>query len=119
MKTDKSEKERQELHKKIIQVEQKEDEFMALKRKYETSMGNFAMDFQYLTAKMENLLFESSQNSAVLSRDLAETQSLNQRVKNYVDIQMGELGKFSRQTRESLEEEREKMTKERNSLPWE
>lgn len=52
MKTDKSEKERQELHEKILQVEQKEDEFMLLKRQYENSLGNFATDFQYLTTQM-------------------------------------------------------------------
>lgn len=80
---------------------------MALKRQYENSLGNFATDFQYLTTQMENLLYEHPQNATALSRDLADTQSLNQRVKNYVDIQMGELGKFSRQTRGSLEKERE------------
>lgn len=54
-----------------------------------------------------------------LSRDLSETQYLNRQVKNYVDVQMDELGKLSRQTRKTMEEEREKLTKERNSLPWE
>ncbi|KXT70059.1 hypothetical protein SGODD07_01672 [Streptococcus gordonii] len=119
MKTDKSEKERQELHKKIIQVEQKEDEFMALKRQYETSLGNFAMDFQYLTAKMENLLYEHPQSPAALSRELAEAQSLNQQARNYVEEQIDNLEKVSRRTRKNLEEEREKLIKERNSLPWE
>ena len=114
MKTDKSEKERQELHEKILQVEQKEDEFMLLKRQYENSLGNFATDFQYLTTQIEH-----PQNAAALSRDLADTQSLNQQVKNYVDVQMDELGKLSHQTRNAMEEEREKLIKERNSLPWE
>ena len=119
MKTDKSEKERQELHEKILQVEQKEDEFMLLKRQYENSLGNFATDFQYLTTQMETLLYEHPQNATTLSRDLADTQSLNQQVKNYVDVQMDELEKVSRQTRNAMEEEREKLIKERNSLPWE
>ena len=119
MKADKSEKERQELHEKILQVEQKEDEFMLLKRQYEISLANFATDFQYLTTRMEHLLYEHPQSSAALSRDLSETQYLNRQVKNYVDVQMDELGKLSRQTRKTMEEEREKLTKERNSLPWE
>ena len=119
MKTDKSEKERQEHHEKILQVEQKEDEFMLLKRQYENSLGNFATDFQYLTTQMENLLYEHPQNATALSRDLADAQSLNQQVKNYVDVQMDELGKLSHQTRNAMEEEREKLIKERNSLPWE
>ena len=119
MKADKSEKERQELYVKILKVDQKEDEFMTLKRQYEISLANFATDFQYLTTQMENLLYEYPQNTASLSRDLAETQHLNQQVKNYVDIQMDELEKLGRQTRKTLEEEREKLTKERNSLPWE
>ena len=93
MKADKSEKERQELHEKILQVEQKEDEFMLLKRQYENSLGNFATDFQYLTTQMETLLYEH--------------------------VQMDELGKLSHQTRNAMEEEREKLIKERNSLPWE
>ena len=81
--------------------------------------GIFATDFQYLTTQMENLLYEHPQNATALSRDLADTQSLNQQVKNYVDFQMDELGKLSHQTRNSMEEEREKLIKERNSLPWE
>ena len=119
MKADKSEKERQALYEKILKVDQKEDEFMTMKRQYEISLANFATDFQYLTTRMENLLYEYPQNTASLSRDLAETQHLNQQVKNYVDVQMDELGKLSRQTRKTMEEERDKLTKERNSLPWE
>ena len=119
MKADKSEKERQALYGKILQVDQKEDEFMTMKRQYEISLANFATDFQYLTTRMEHLLYEHPQSSAALSRDLSETQYLNRQVKNYVDVQMDELGKLSRQTRKTLEEERDKLTKERNSLPWE
>ena len=119
MKVDKSEKERQALYEKILKVDQKEDEFMTMKRQYEISLVNFATDFQYLTTQMENLLYEHPQNTAALSRDLAETQHLNQQVKNYVDVQMDELEKLDRQARKTLEEEREKLTKERNSLPWE
>ena len=76
-------------------------------------------DFQYLTTQMETLLYEHPQNATTLSRDLADTQSLIQQVKNYVDVQMDELEKVSRQTRNAMEEEREKLIKERNSLPWE
>ena len=119
MKADKSEKERQELYVKILKVDQKEDEFMTIKRQYEISLANFATDFQYLTTRMEHLLYEHPQSSAALSRDLSETQYLNRQVKNYVDVQMDELGKLSRQTRKTMEEERDKLTKERNSLPWE
>ena len=119
MKADKSGKERQALYEKILKVDQKEDKFMALKHQYEDSLVNFATDFQYLTTRMENLLYEYPQNTASLSRDLAETQHLNQQVKNYVGVQMDELEKLGRQTRKTLEEEREKLTKERNSLPWE
>ena len=119
MKVDKSEKERQALYEKILKVDEKEDEFMALKHQYEDSLANFATDFQYLTTRMEHLLYEHPQSSAALSRDLSETQYLNRQVKNYVDVQMDELEKLGRQTRKTLEEEREKLTKERNSLPWE
>ena len=119
MKADKSEKERQALYEKILKVDQKEDKFMAMKRQYEISLANFATDFQYLTTRMEHLLYEHPQSSAALSRDLSETQYLNRQVKNYVDVQMDELGKLSRQTRKTMEEERDKLTKERNSLPWE
>ena len=118
MKADKSEKERQALYEKILKVDQKEDEFMTMKRQYEISLANFA-DFQYLTTRMEHLLYEHPQSSAALSRDLSETQYLNRQVKNYVDVQMDELGKLSRQTRKTMEEERDKLTKERNGLPWE
>ena len=119
MKADKSEKERQALYEKILKVDQKEDEFMTMKRQYEISLANFATDFQYLTTRMEHLLYEHPQSSATLSRDLSETQYLNRQVKNYVDVQMDELGKLSRQTRKTMEEERDKLTKERNSLSWE
>ena len=119
MKAEKSEKERQALYEKILKVDQKEDEFMTMKRQYEISLANFATDFQYLTTRMEHLLYEHPQSSAALSRNLAETQYLNRQVKNYVDVQMDELGKLSHQARKTMEEEREKLTKERNSLPWE
>ena len=119
MKADKSEKERQALYEKILKVDKKEDKFIALKHQYEDSLVNFATDFQYLTTRMEHLLYEHPQSSAALSRDLSETQYLNRQVKNYVDVQMDELGKLSRQTRKTMEEERDKLTKERNSLPWE
>ena len=52
MKADKSEKERQALYEKILKVDQKEDEFMTMKRQYEISLANFATDFQYLTTRM-------------------------------------------------------------------
>ena len=119
MKADKSEKERQALYEKILKVDQKEDKFMKMKRQYEISLANFATDFQYLTTRMEHLLYEHHQSSAALSSDLSETQYLNRQVKNYVDVQMDELGKLSRQTIKTMEEERDKLTKERNSLPWE
>lgn len=93
MEADKSEKERQALYEKILKVDQKEDEFMTMKRQYEISLANFATDFQYLTTRMEHLLYEHPQSSATLSRDLSETQYLNRQVKNYVDVQMDELGK--------------------------
>ena len=119
MKAEKSEKERQALYEKILKVDQKEDEFMTMKRQYEISLANFATDFQYLTTRMEHLLYEHPQSSATLSRDLSETQYLNRQVKNYVDVQMDELGKLSRQTRKTMEEERDKLTQERKSLPGE
>ena len=119
MKADKSEKERQALYEKILKVDQKEDEFMTMKRQYEISLANFATDFQYLTTRMEHLLYEHTLSSATLSRDLSEPQYLNRQVKNYVDVQMDELGTLSRHTRKTMEEERDKLTKERNSLPGE
>ena len=86
MKADKSEKERQALYEKILKVDEKEDKFIALKHQYEDSLTNFATDFQYLTNRMENLLYEYPQNTASLNRDLAETHHLNQQVKNYVGV---------------------------------
>ena len=37
---------------------------MKMKRQYEISLANFATDFQYLTTRMEHLLYEHPQSSA-------------------------------------------------------
>ena len=77
MKADKSEKERQALYEKILKVDQKKNEFMTMKRQYEISLANFATDFQYLTTRMEHLLYEHPQSSAASVVIYHETQYLN------------------------------------------
>lgn len=120
MKADKSEKERQELYDKILKVEQKEDEFLDLKKKFENSIEAFAADFQGLNDRL-NISLESQTNGEVstLSRIFEENQYLSQKMRLYVNTQLEDLSQLSRRIRKNLEEEREELIAERNSLPWE
>lgn len=52
-------------------------------------------------------------------QELQDNMDLNQAVNRYVDHQLDEVQQVKQKLMNTLEEERERLVKERNNLPWE
>lgn len=50
---------------------------------------------------------------------MGRNQALQQAIDSYVEQELDNVSKQTRKVRQKLDENREKLTKERNSLPWE
>lgn len=118
MTTDKSAKERHELNQKILRVERKEDDFNRLKNQYEKELIQFQDKFQNLSQQIERL-YEDDLAYSQIRQKLERNQELSSWVGNYVDNQLEAISSVGRQVRNNLDEKRENLIKERNSLPWE
>lgn len=115
---DKHEKERYDLYLEIATVERKEDELSLLSRNYQKNLEEFFDQFSYLSNEIETLLYSSPTNQQSI-QELQDNMDLNQAVNRYVDHQLDEVQQVKQRLMNTLEEERERLVKERNNLPWE
>ena len=88
---DKNQEKREQLHKQIIQLENQEEDLLVLKRRYEEKVMDFRTDIWTMNAQIDS----------------------------YVEQELDNVSKQTRKVQQKLDENREKLTKERNSLPWE
>ena len=108
---DKNQEKREQLHKQIIQLENQEEDLLVLKRRYEEKVMDFRTDIWTMNAQIENLIDPVSETSST-NRKIWEENS-------YVEQELDNVSKQTRKVQQKLDENREKLTKERNSLPWE
>ena len=116
---DKNQEKREQLHKQIIQLENQEEDLLVLKRRYEEKVMDFRTDIWTMNAQIENLIDSVSETSSTNRKIWEENQALQQTIDSYVEQELDNVSKQTREVQQKLDENREKLTKERNSLPWE
>lgn len=120
MSADKSASERRELDVRIRGVETQEDEFSDLRNGYQQSLERFHQQFQSVSRRREAALHRSMQaGSSVAQRELERQQELFFQVDRYVRDSIEEFEQVSSRVRQSLDDERERLIRERGELPWE
>ena len=103
---DKSEKERSTLTRKIIELEEKEDDFKLLQKRHENRVIYLAEQFEQLSSGVDSLLTESDMLTQFRIQELENNQELRRQ-------------KLSQSFRRNTDEQRDKLISERNQLPWE
>lgn len=119
MQKDKNEEKRNELTRAILELEYQEEDFFDLKNRFEASLEEFYAHFSHLLHQEEECLYRSSDgDSSVLARDAEYHETVFLRMRQYVDESIEQLSEAQRQVRHRTDEERERLIKERNALPW-
>ena len=117
-KIDKSEKERSTLTRKIIELEEKEDDFKLLQKRHENRVLYLAEQFEQLSSDVDSLLTESDMSSQFRIQELENNQELRRQMSEYVQIHFDDIEKWSQSIRRNTDEQRDKLISERNRLPW-
>ena len=111
MSADRSANERFELTTQIAHVERREDEFSELRGAYQRSLDRFREQFHQVTRRRESSVSDPRERDA--------QQEVLFHVDRYVEESSEELTRVSSQVRLALDDERERLIRERNALPWE
>ncbi|MDU7552893.1 MULTISPECIES: hypothetical protein [Streptococcus] len=118
-KIDKSEKERSTLTRKIIELEEKEDDFKLLQKRHENRVLYLAEQFEQLSSGVDSLLTESDMSTQFRIQELENNQELRRQMSEYVQTHFDDIEKWSQSIRRNTDEQRDKLISERNRLPWE
>lgn len=118
-KIDKSEKERSTLTRKIIELEEKEDDFKLLQKRHENRVLYLAEQFEQLSSGVDSLLTESDMSTQFRIQELENNQELRRQMSEYVQTHFDDIEKWSQSIRRNTDEQRDKLISERNQLPWE
>ena len=116
---DKSEKERSALTRKIIELEEKEDDFKLLQKGHEDRVVHLAEQFEQLSFDVDSILSSSDMSSSYRIKGLESNQELRHQMAEYVQIHFDDIEKLSQSFRRNTDEQRDKLISERNQLPWE
>lgn len=116
---DKSEKERSTLTRKIIELEEKEDDFKLLQKRHENRVLYLAEQFEQLSSGVDSLLTESDMSTQFRIQELENNQELRRQMSEYVQIHFDDIEKLSQSFRRNTDEQRDKLISERNQLTWE
>lgn len=118
-KIDKSEKERSTLTRKIIELEEREDDFKLLQKRHENRVLYLAEQFEQLSSGVDSLLTESDMSTQFRIQELENNQELRRQMSEYVQTHFDDIEKWSQSIRRNTDEQRDKLISERNRLPWE
>ena len=118
-KIDKSEKERSTLTRKILELEEKEDDFKLLQKRHENRVLYLAEQFEQLSSGVDSLLTESDMSTQFRIQELENNQELRRQMSEYVQTHFDDIEKWSQSIRRNTDEQRDKLISERNRLPWE
>lgn len=116
---DKSEKERNALTRKIIELEEKEDDFKLLQKRHEDRVVHLAEQFEQLSFDVDSILSSSDMPSSYRIKGLESNQELRHQMAEYVQNHFDDIEKMSKSFRRNTDEQRDKLISERNQLPWE
>lgn len=116
---DKSEKERNALTRKIIELEEKEDDFKLLQKRHEDRVVYLAEQFEQLSFDVDSILSSSDMSSSYRIKGLESNQELRHQMAEYVQNHFDDIEKMSKSFRRNTDEQRDKLISERNQLPWE
>jgi hypothetical protein len=116
---DKSEKERNALTRKIIELEEKEDDFKLLQKRHEDRVVHLAEQFEQLSFDVDSILSSSDMSSSYGIKGLESNQELRHQMAEYVQNHFDDIEKMSKSFRRNTDEQRDKLILERNQLPWE
>ena len=114
---DKSEEERSTLTRKIIELEEKEDDFKLLQKRHENRVLYLAEQFEQLSSDVDSLLTESDMSTQFRIQELENNQELRRQMSEYVQIHFDDIEKWSQSIRRNTDEQRDKLISERNRLP--
>jgi len=112
-KIDKSEKERSTLTRKIIELEEKEDDFKLLQKRHENRVLYLAEQFEQLSSDVDSLLTESDMSTQFRIQELENNQELRRQMSEYVQIHFDDIEKWSQSIRRNTDEQRDKLISER------
>jgi len=104
----------------IRALEEKEEQFIDLKRMYERSINDFHNEMHQISARKHELLqtmVNAGSRQAV--QELEASQQLRRNVDVYVDTQMEVIEDVSRAMRNTFEAKREALITERDEAAWE
>lgn len=116
---DKSEKERNALTRKIIELEEKEDDFKLLQKRHEDRVVHLAEQFEQLSFDVDSILSSSDMSSSYRIKGIESNQELRHQMAEYVQNHFDDIEKMSKSFRRNTDEQRDKLISERNQLPWE
>ena len=116
---DKSEKERNALTRKIIELEEKEDDFKLLQKRHEDRVVYLAEQFEQLSFDVDSILSSSDMSSSYRIKGIESNQELRHQMAEYVQNHFDDIEKMSKSFRRNTDEQRDKLISERNQLPWE
>lgn len=106
---------RDKLFQEIVNIEKQEDNILDLTRDYQKSLDEFLEEISLITREAEEKLSISSQNILFFQ----EKNEMDLIARNYVVRQMDGVSEEFRNVLKNLDIQREKLIRERNSLPWE
>ena len=112
-KIDKSEKERSTLTRKIIELEEKEDDLKLLQKRHENRVLYLAEQFEQLSSGVDSLLKESDMSTQFRIQELENNQELRRQMSEYVQIHFDDIEKWSQSIRRNTDEQRDKLISER------
>lgn len=103
---------------KIIELEEKEDDFKLLQKRHENRVLYLAEQFEQLSSDVDSLLTESDMSTQFRIQELENNQELRRQMSEYVQIHFDDIEKWSQSIRRNTDEQRDKLISERNRLPW-
>ena len=104
---------------KIIELEEKEDDLKLLQKRHENRVLYLAEQFEQLSSGVDSLLKESDMSTQFRIQELENNQELRRQMSEYVQIHFDDIEKWSQSIRRNTDEQRDKLISERNRLPWE
>ena len=92
---------------KIIELEEKEDDFKLLQKRHENRVLYLAEQFEQLSSDVDSLLTESDMSTQFRIQELENNQELRRQMSEYVQIHFDDIEKWSQSIRRNTDEQRD------------
>jgi uncharacterized protein YeeX (DUF496 family) len=109
-----------ELENELSMIEAKEEELIAIKNAYERSLNDFQMESSQITARKNEILRKvADAGSKQALQELEVGEQLRREMDAYVDAQIEAIEDVSRSMRNTFDDKRQQLMRERNEAAWE